>query len=263
MTTSIPSLFATSFAVSAGIFILVWLISILKKDVSIVDILWGPACAAPGITAYWVAGTGHPQQLLLVTLVSIWALRLSLYLAKRNLPHGEDYRYVRMRKRSKNDTAFIFKSLWYVFGMQLVISWIISLPVQLGAIGLEGNSISSLAYFGAALWLLGFCFETVGDHQLTQFKKNPENAGELMTKGLWAWTRHPNYFGDSMVWTGLTVIALAAPYGIYTIVSPLLMALFLVKVSGKAMTERHMDEKYSEYETYKATTSGFIPMPPK
>ncbi len=147
--------------------------------------------------------------------------------------------------------------------MQCLLSWLISFPVQLGLLGLEGQTISVVAYIGAAFWLIGIFFETVGDYQLAKFKKDPVNKGRLMTQGLWAWTRHPNYFGDAMVWSGLTIIALDSPFGIYTIFSPVIMIFFLVKVSGKALTELHMVKKYPEYEAYKTSTSGFIPMPPK
>ncbi len=263
MTDQIFPILTNSLIISALVFLGVWFISIVKKDASIVDILWGPACAIPSVVTYTTVSTGHPQQLLLVSLVSIWALRLGLYLGKRNLPHGEDYRYVKMRKQAGGDKAFIIKSLWFVFGMQCLLSWLISFPVQLGLLGLEGQTISVVAYIGAAFWLIGIFFETVGDYQLAKFKKDPVNKGRLMTQGLWAWTRHPNYFGDAMVWSGLTIIALDSPFGIYTIFSPVIMIFFLVKVSGKALTELHMVKKYPEYEAYKTSTSGFIPMPPK
>ncbi|MCK0069536.1 DUF1295 domain-containing protein [Kordiimonas laminariae] len=263
MSDQLTSIALESLGISALVFLAFWVISIFKKDASIVDILWGPACALPGVVTYVNHSNGHPMQLLLVTLVSIWALRLGLYLGKRNLPHGEDYRYVRMRQQAGGDGPFIIKSLWFVFGMQCVLSWLISFPAQFGMLGLEGNEITMFGYIGTTIWFIGIFFEAVGDHQLTTFKKDPENQGKLMTQGLWSWTRHPNYFGDAMVWIGLTIIALSSPYGIYTVFSPLVMTFFLVKVSGKALTERHMSKKYPEYEAYKASTSGFIPMPPR
>ena len=263
MTSQMLIVTTSSLAVSAAIFLLIWIASVLKKDASIVDISWGPACALPAIVTYSIVGTGHPQQILLVALVVLWALRLAVFLGKRNLPHGEDYRYVRMRHKAGGDRAFAIKSLWSVFGFQCLLSWFVSLPVQIGLIGLEGDSIHGLALGGAAIWLIGICFEAIGDFQLTRFKKDEANKGKLMTSGLWAWTRHPNYFGDAMVWSGLTLIALDAPYGIYTILSPVVMIVLLVKVSGKALTEYHMNRKYPEYAAYKVATSGFIPMPPK
>lgn len=263
MIPSLSDLLVSSLLISASIFFVVWLVSILKKDASIVDILWGPACALPGFVTYYQIGGTHPQQTLLTVLVGIWALRLGLYLAKRNLPHGEDIRYVNMRKRSGSDKAFAIRSLFTVYALQCLLSWFISFPVIMGQVGLERTSISTLAYVGVATWFVGITFEALGDHQLAKFKADPSNKGKLMDQGLWAWTRHPNYFGDACVWFGLTLIALDSPYGMYAVASPLLMALFLVKISGKALTERLMSRKYPEYEAYKSRTSGFIPMPPK
>ena len=145
--------------------------------------------------------------------------------------------------------------------MQGILAWFISLPVQLGQLGSDG--FGALAYAGVLVFALGLGFETIGDWQLKQFKADPANKGKLMTQGLWSWTRHPNYFGDAAVWTGLTLIALESPLGVWTILSPVVMIFFLVSVSGKAMTERYMAKKYSEYETYKARVSGFIPLPPR
>lgn len=263
MTPAITDIILLSLGVSAAVFFVVWLISVFKKDASIVDILWGPACALPGFVTYLQIGGAHPNQLLLTVLVGVWGLRLGGYLAKRNLPHGEDQRYQHMRRRAGSDKAFAVKSLFTVYLMQCVLSWFISFPVQLGQAGLEGDSVGTLAYVGAAIWFVGIVFEALGDHQLATFKADPANKGKLMTVGLWAWTRHPNYFGDACVWFGLTLIALQSPYGIYAVASPLIMALFLVKISGKALTEKIMSKKYPEYADYKARTSGFIPMPPK
>lgn len=263
MTPSSSDLIFTSLGVSASIFFIVWIISVFKKDASIVDILWGPACALPALVVYQMTGGSHPQQALLTLLVGLWGLRLGWYLAKRNLPHGEDIRYQHMRARARSDTAFAIRSLFTVYALQCLISWFISFPVQFGQMGLSGEPLGLLAYAGAGVWLIGILFEAVGDWQLVRFKSDPANKGKLMDQGLWAWTRHPNYFGDAMVWFGLTLIALESPYGIYAIASPLIMALFLVKISGKALTERLMAKKYPDFEDYKARTSGFIPMPPR
>lgn len=263
MEPSISVILWTSLCVSLFVFFLVWIISVLKKDASIVDILWGPACALPAVVTYLQVGGSHPLQLLLTILVSVWGLRLGLYLAVRNLPHGEDVRYQRMRQRAGSDKAFTVRSLFSVYLLQCLISWFISFPVQLGQLGLPDGAVGPFAYIGAAVWLVGLMFEALGDHQLSHFKALPENKGKLMDQGLWAWTRHPNYFGDACVWFGLTLIALESPYGIYAVASPLVMTLFLVKVSGKALTEKLMARKYPEYEAYRERTSGFVPMPPK
>jgi steroid 5-alpha reductase family enzyme len=263
MDINISEMLFTSLGVSAIMFVALWIISVFKKDASIVDIFWGVGCAIPSAVVYSNYNTGHPLQLLLLGMVWLWAFRLGGYLAIRNLPHGEDVRYQHMRKAAGGDKPFILISLLRVFILQCIIAWLISFPTQLGQIGLMGNELSITAYIGVVVWLTGFLFEAVGDAQLRKFKQNPENAGKIMDQGLWSWTRHPNYFGNSLIWFGIAIAALQSPYGIYAMFSPLVMAFFLVKISGKALLERLMVNKYPAYEDYMQKTSGFLPLPPK
>ncbi len=238
-----------------------WFISIRLKDASIIDIAWGPACALPAVLTYIRLESPGPHALLLTTLVSLWAARLAVYLGRRNLGHGEDIRYQKMRAAQGSDAAFARWSLPRVFWLQGGIAWFVSLPVQWGQFGDAG--IGLLGWIGISVFGIGLLFESIGDLQLASFKANPANKGKLMTQGLWAWTRHPNYFGDAAVWIGLTLIALESPLGVYTVFSPVVMVFFLVFVSGKALTERMMEKKYPEYAEYKRRTSGFVPWPPK
>lgn len=239
-----------------------WALSVRLRNASIIDIAWGPACALGPLLTFWRADGAAPRDLLLTALVSLWAGRLALHLAARNIGHGEDFRYAKMRERQGSDAAFARWSLTRVYGLQGLIAWFVSWPAQLGQLGSD-QSLGALAGLGAAVFAIGLAFETIGDWQLKQFKADPGNKGKLMTTGLWAWTRHPNYFGDAAVWTGLTLIALESPYGWATMLSPAVMAFFLVNVSGKAMLERAMEKKYPEYSAYKQSTSGFFPLPPK
>ena len=239
-----------------------WAVSVRIKDASIIDIFWGPACSLGGIATSLRVDGASPRDLTLTVLVCAWAARLAFHLARRNLGHGEDYRYQAMRKKQGSDAGFARWSLTHVFGLQGLIAWFVSLPVQLGQIG--GHShLGALAFLGISVFAIGLAFEAIGDAQLRAFKSDPQNKGRLMTRGLWAWTRHPNYFGDAAVWTGLTLIALESPLGWITALSPLVMAYFLVNVSGKALLERGMEKKYEEYAAYKLSTSGFFPMPQK
>lgn len=241
---------------------ILWAVSVKIRDASIIDIFWGPACAFGAIMTLWRADGASPRDIVLTLLACLWAARLALHLAGRNLGHGEDYRYARMREKQSSDAAFARWSLVYVFGLQGFIAWFVSLPVQIGQIG-GVTALGPLAYMGIAVFCVGFAFETIGDAQLKAFKSDPANKGRLMTKGLWAWTRHPNYFGDAAVWAGLTLIALEAPYGWMAILSPIVMAHFLINVSGKALLERGMEKKYPEYAAYRQSTSGFFPLPPR
>lgn len=259
--TDLIFLLFTNLLIVLALLTLLWVVSVRIKDASIIDIAWGPACAMPAVLTFLRMDGADPRALVLTVLVSLWAARLALYLAQRNLGHSEDIRYQKMRAKQSSDDAFARWSLPFVFWMQGVIAWIISLPVQLGQIGADGFGV--MAWIGVFIFALGLSFETIGDWQLKQFKADPANKGKLMTEGLWSWTRHPNYFGDAAVWTGLAVIALESPYGVWTLISPLVMTFFLVKISGKALTERMMEKKYPEYAGYKRRVSGFIPMPPK
>ncbi len=241
---------------------LLWGVSVRIKDASIIDIFWGPACAF-GAVATFIRSQGQaPRDLVLLVLACLWAARLAAHLARRNLGHGEDYRYQAMRKKAGSDAAFAKWSLTRVFALQGLIAWFVSLPAQLGQIGGDGE-LGIFSFAGAFVFAIGLGFETIGDAQLRAFKADAANKGKLMTKGLWAWTRHPNYFGDAAVWTGLTLIALESPYGWACVLSPIVMAHFLINISGKALLERAMERKYADYAVYRQRTSGFFPLPPK
>jgi steroid 5-alpha reductase family enzyme len=251
----------TNLAALGVCFLALWALSLRLKDASIVDVFWGPACAIPAVVTLASLEAPGPRAFLLTGLVCLWALRLAAHLARRNLGHGEDPRYQAMRRGQPSDAAFARWSLVWVFGLQCLVAWFVSLPVQLGQIG--GGALGPLAAIGAAVFAIGLSFEAVGDWQLRRFKADPANAGRLMTGGLWAWTRHPNYFGDACVWWGLGLIALEGPLGWAAALSPAVMTHFLINVSGKALLERSLKKRYADYEPYMARTSGFFPRPPK
>ncbi len=242
---------------------ILWAVSTRVKDASIIDIFWGPFCATPAVATFiFFLDDRSPRAWLLTGLAVLWAARLGIYLAQRNLGHGEDFRYVAMRKKQGSDAAFARWSLPRIFLLQATVAWFVSLPVQVGQFA-GSPTLGVLSYIGAAIFAIGILFETIGDAQLKAFKSKPENKGKLMTTGLWALTRHPNYFGDACLWFGLALIALEAPFGWIGVLSPFVMAFFLVNISGKALLERSMMKKYPEYEAYRARTSGFLPLPPK
>lgn len=257
-----------NFGISLLAFFILWGISVKIRDASIVDILWGPACALPALTTWLQLDTHSTRATLLTVLVMAWGLRLGMYLGIRNLGHGEDFRYVRMREKAGGDGPFVVKSLTHVFLLQCCVSFFVSLPVQVGQFGqsawlvFPAGELGFLAVLGLAIFSIGLMFESVGDYQLRKFKKDPANKGKLMDRGLWGWTRHPNYFGDAAVWTGLTLVALESQWGLFTVLSPLLMIHFLYNLSGKALLERSMARRYPNYEDYRHRVSGFLPRPP-
>ena len=252
-------------AASAGailvLMVVTWLVSVLVHDASIVDIIWGAGFVVVAATAA-VVGDGFPdRRYLLLALVGIWGLRLSGYLAWRNLGHGEDYRYVAMRK--KFGDRFWWISFFQVFLLQGVLMWVVSLPVQLSASAEEPASFGPLALVGIALWTVGFLFETVGDAQLARFKADPANRGQVMDQGLWRYTRHPNYFGDFCVWWGIFLVAAETGPGRFGVIGPIVMSTLLMRVSGVAMLERTIGKRRPGYAEYVARTSAFFPRPPR
>jgi len=249
-----------STATIAAMMTMVWILSLRRRDASIVDIAWGSGFVLVAWAVLVAASPRRAVDWVLPCLVTFWGLRLSGYLAWRNHGQPEDYRYRQMRE--KWGDAFWWVSLLTVFGLQGVVMWVVSLPIQTG-IGRDGAAASWLTLLGVVLWAIGFCFEAVGDWQLARFKSNPSNKGVVLDKGLWRYTRHPNYFGDFLVWWGLFSVAwsLGAPW--WTVVSPATMSVLLMYVSGVTLLEKSLTAAKPTYQTYVQQTNAFFPGPPK
>ncbi|MGB0121615.1 MAG: DUF1295 domain-containing protein [Solirubrobacterales bacterium] len=236
-----------------------WMISLIRKDAGLADIAWGLVFIAIAWTSY-AAGEGSGAMLLAACLVTIWGLRLATHVARRNLGQDEDRRYQAMRK--KRPATFWIWSLFGVFLLQGGIALVVSIPVQ--ALGAQApDSIGWLSWIGVAVFAFGFYFEAVGDLQLSRFIKDPSTDGQVMDRGLWKFSRHPNYFGDATEWWGIWLIALGSGAPWWTAIGPVVMTFFLLKVSGVAMLEKDMADRRPGYREYMERTSAFIPWPPK
>jgi steroid 5-alpha reductase family enzyme len=253
---------AVGLGVAAAYVTLVWLLSLALKNASIIDIFWGPGFAVLTLVYVLLSDDGYSgRQALVLALVATWALRLGGHILTRNAGHGEDYRYVKMRENAGE--AFWWKSLVTVFFLQGVLMWIISAPLLVAAHSDEPDSLAVTDFIGAAVWAAGFFFEAVGDFQLRRFKSEAGNKGKVMDRGLWRYTRHPNYFGDATLWWGYFIIAAGTPWGFATGFSPAIMTFMLLRVSGVAMLERTIGRRRPGYDEYVRRTSAFVPMPPK
>lgn len=254
---------STALAVLASMTLL-WIASVALKNASIVDIFWGPGFAMIAIIAFLCSHGLFERKLLLTVLTSLWGLRLGLYLAFRNVGHGEDPRYVSMRENAENEGKnFATRSFVRVFLLQGFVMWFVSLPVQLAQVPAVPDQLGLLALLGTIVFLIGFGFEAIGDWQLARFKANAANKGKVMDQGLWRYTRHPNYFGNACLWWGLFIIAAETPVAWSTILSPVLMTFLLLKVSGVALLEKSLSDAKPGYRDYIRKTSAFIPRPPK
>ncbi len=252
------SVYFEGLAAIAILAVATWLLSLRLKDVSIVDSTWSIMFVAAALVYLLAANDFGFINIAILVLVLVWALRLSIHLTWRNWGEPEDHRYVEIRK--KYSPNFAFKSLFIIFLFQAVLAWIISLPL-LGAItlGFEQNLLTTtLLTLGIMLWIVGMFFETVADYQLARFKSNPSNHRKVMDKGLWKYSRHPNYFGECVIWWGFYLIALSMGAW-WSIISPLIMTWLLLKFSGVVMLEETITKRRPEYEDYVKRTNAFIP----
>ena len=245
-----------------------WGVSVAIKDVSFIDAVWAYGMVALALfTAWRMTGQGDlsPTGWLLAGLTTLWGLRLGTHLLLRWRRLGRDPRYDRILggAMEKNGWSFAFTSLVIVFLLQGPLLWFVSLPAQVGIFASAGQGIAPLAWLGAALALTGIAFETIGDAQLEAFRKDPANKGQVMDKGLWRTTRHPNYFGDALTWWGIWLVSASTGSGLWTIASPILLTWMLNKWSGAPILEKGLKKTRPGYADYVARTSGFVPWWPR
>lgn len=244
-----------------------WLLATWRRDVSWIDPCW-PAgfVLVAWHSALWhsPANSGHipAAALVMVSLVTLWGLRLNIYLTARKLEHaGEDYRYAAMRQQG--GPGFWYRSLLTIFYLQGALLWVISLPVQL-AIFRAGSYWNLLGWLGIALWLIGFACEAIGDHQLRQFRRDANNRGRVLQTGLWRYSRHPNYFGEACAWWGIYLLAVGIDRSLaWTVISPVLITWLLLKISGVSLLEKTITDRRPQYAEYIRRTSPFVPWFPK
>lgn len=247
-------------AAVAVVIVATWVLSLVVRDASVIDPVWGPAFVVVALVAALGGDGASARRWLLLALVAVWGLRLGAHLARRKLhEREEDRRYRAMREAHPRN--FAIWSLLHVYLVQGALVLIISLPVLVAS--QRPSELSPLIAPGLVLYAVGVFFEAVGDEQLRRFKADPANHGQVMDRGLWRYTRHPNYFGDACVWFGLWLIAAQAGGAWWTVISPLVMSLFLVQISGKGLLERDIGARRPAYADYVRRTSGFVPLPPK
>jgi steroid 5-alpha reductase family enzyme len=242
--------------------VLAWCASLVIGKVSFVDWLWPLFFVAAAASWFAASGASGPRALLVAALLGAWALRLSAHIAVRNFGAPEDERYRSMRERR---THFAIRSLYVVFGLQALLAWFVALPLA-AVIGGAGTAVQSaltpLDALAVLLWIVGMLFEVGGDRQLARFRKDPANAGQVLDTGFWRYTRHPNYFGEFCIWWAFYLFAVAAG-GWWTVLSPLLMTILLLRVSGVALLERTITDRRPGYAEYRERTNAFFPGPPR
>jgi steroid 5-alpha reductase family enzyme len=235
-----------------------WLVTLPRQNVNLVDSLWSLFFLAAAFSYAGVVGEAGPRTALILVLVTLWGVRLSVHLAWRNWGKPEDRRYQAIR--ANHSPGFAWKSLLIVFGLQAVLAWAISLPLHAAIV--SPAPLNPMDAVGLALMLSGLVLEAVADRQLDRFKADPANRDRVMDRGLWRYSRHPNYFGEACVWWGFWLIALTGGAW-WSVLAPLLVTFLLLKVSGVALLEKDIAERRPAYRDYIARTSAFIPWPPR
>jgi len=254
-------IYGQAFLVIMILMTLLWLISIIIRNVSIVDLFWGLGFVVATLFFFLKTDGSGTRKIITLALVAIWGIRLSVYLALRNIGKGEDFRYAQFRK-NYGEHRYWWISFFQTFLLQGILMWLISAPLLGAQYYGAGRSINIIDYIALVLWFTGFFFETVGDYQLARFKADPANKGKVLNTGLWRYTRHPNYFGDSAVWWGYGFFCLAA--GSYLpLFGSLLMTALIIKVSGVALLEKSLKEQKPQYKEYIEKTSAFFPWFPR
>ena len=257
---ALPAVLALAFCIGIGL--LLWVCSLVREDASLADRAWPLGVGGAGLLQILVlAGPVATRAMVMALLGVVWALRLGMFITVRNWGHGEDRRYRDMRMRHAPD--FEWKSLYLIFGLQAVLAWVVAAPFLAGAMGERPWGLADAA--GAALAGFGIVFESVGDRQLGHFKADPAHRGQVMDRGLRRFTRHPNYFGEACVWWGLALMAVSGTgwSGSWSLVSPLLMTVLLLKVSGVGLIEKDIAERRPAHRDYIARTNAFVPGLPR
>jgi steroid 5-alpha reductase family enzyme len=240
---------------------LLWMISVRLEDASIADICWGLGFVLLVWLYCWLSPTLTSRSWLVAALITLWGARLSLHISRRNRGKAEDPRYRAMR--AAHGRSFWWRSLFTVFWLQGAILWSVAIPLLVAVRAARPAALTAVDGLGVVLFAIGFGFEVVGDHQLARFKAEPSNRGHVLDRGLWRYTRHPNYFGDATLWWGVYVIAAATPGGWLTVLSPALMTLLLLRVSGVTLLEQSLKTTKPGYRAYIARTPAFFPWFPR
>lgn len=238
--------------------LIIWIGSILCRNASVVDAFWGFGFVLVAWSTFWMTNA-QQRSILLPVLTTVWGMRLSLFLTWRNWGLPEDFRYRSMR--DKHGARFWLVSLLTVFVLQGLVMWIVSLPLQTSGAMREGST--ALTAIGVLLWLIGIVFEGAGDWQLARFRSIAGNKGLVLNRGLWRYTRHPNYFGDFCVWWGLFIVCLQHGAPVWSAAGPIVMSILLMKFSGVALLEKSLKKAKPDYAEYVAATNAFFPWLPR
>jgi len=260
---ALAQVFALTAVTTLVLVLALWLLSIVLRDISIIDMAFSAMITVLLAVAYLITGARGMVPGTILLLVLIWACRMTAYLVHRNWGHGEDPRYTKLRQWVAPGWPFHWLSLRKVFLLQGAVIWSLTLPQQIALVTGAEARLGIPAILGLGLWCLGFFFEAVGDYQLSRFKADSSRRGQVLDSGLWRYTRHPNYFGELCQWWGLFFIATEAPWAWCGVIGPLLYSWLVIKVTGQRTLDKKLEREKPDYAHYMRTTNGLIPWTPR
>ncbi len=250
--------------VSAAWVLGLWALSIVRRDISIIDAVFSLIeVSIVGIAGVAMGSAPDSRKLLILGLLCIWSLRLTTYLGWRKWGEGEDPRYTKLRGWVDEGWPFHRFALRQVFGLQGITMFLLSSPLVIALTATDPSSLGPLAYIGVVVWAVGFFFEAIGDLQLVRFRADPANAGQVLDSGLWRYTAHPNYFGEVVMAWGLFIIAIEVPWAAFGIIGPIAYTRLVLTVTGTPTLEKRVRRTRPEYAAYVDRTSSFWPRPPR
>jgi len=250
-----------AFGLSLAYMTVVWLLSLPLRNASIVDSFWGPGFLLLAAILPSISGGLDWRSWLVLALTTVWAVRLSVHITVRNWGKGEDRRYAAWRERAGG--RFWWTSYFRVFAVQAGALVVVAAPILVVAASQGPSRWTAWDIVGAIVWAIGLSFEAIADAQLQRFRRDPSNQGRVLDRGLWRISRHPNYFGEALLWWGMFLVAMAVPYGYCAIVGPAAITFLLVRVSGVRLLEKDLVARSPAYVDYVRRTSAFIPRPPR
>jgi len=255
-------LLSVNLAIAIGSVVVLWLISIVIRDVSIIDMFFAVILMVMAGASFLLGNGAYQRKMLVLSLIGLWGIRITIHLVRRNWGHGEDPRYTKLRSWVKDDRSFYWLSLRQVFLLQGIVLWFTSLPFQFTMAHTQPAGLGVLGLAGTGLFLVGFIFETVADIQLTRFRSNPANKGMVLNTGLWRYSRHPNYFGELCVWWGIFLIACDNGLAWFTIIGPVTYSYLVINVTGQRTLDKKLAREKPGYREYMESTSGLVPWVP-
>lgn len=253
--------YAWSLVAVQGYMMGAWMLSLARRNASIVDSFWGPGFIVVALVTVLTVDPVPWRSFLILGLVAVWGGRLSTYVTARNWGKGEDWRYRKWREQAGQ--SFWWRSYFKVFVLQGILLVVVSSPIIASATRGAPTHPTALDIAGLLLWTFGLTFEAVGDAQLARFKKDPNHRGKVFDRGLWKYTRHPNYFGETVLWWGIFLIAVSSPITYWSVIGPITITFLLLRVSGVRLLEKGLTRNKPGYEEYIRRTSAFFPWPPR